>query len=289
MQTTHSVWSNFSQKNFLWICFFFQNSLLTVGMRGSYSVWCNDSRKKSYIPVDSPTSSFTEAMLQRICTQKKVLKTCHFSYFSFYRGHASAILCVMRIFSKIISTDLFFFLIQHLQRTCERHTQCDAFFLENISYRPVLFPNSVLAEDIRPCNNSGKKLTYLFFLLLQFLQRTCQQDTQCDAIFLRSTFYRPVLFHISVLTVDMRGPQFLQRTSERHTQSYAIFLKRNFYRPVLFSNSVPTEDMRRPWSMWCNKTWKKPFRPDVSPTSIFTEDKLKPYSVWCNFSQKYFL
>ena len=157
-------------------------------------------------------------------------------------------------------------------------------------------------------NNSRKKLTYLLFLLLQILQRTCEQHTQCDAIFLRSSFYRPILFHKSVLTVDMRGPysmwcnnsgknlwyllflllQSLQRTCERHTQCDAIFLKSFFYRPVLFPNSVPTEDMRRPWSVWCNNTWKRYFFSVVSPTSVFTEDMQTPNSVWCNFSQKYF-
>ena len=100
----------------------------------------------------------------------------------------------MEIFSKILFTDLFFFLIQYLQRTCDGHTQCDAITLKKI-------------------------ITYLLFLLLRFSQTTCKRHTHCDAIFLKSTFHRP----------------------------------------VLFPNSVPTEEMRR---------W---------------------YSLWCSFSQKYFL
>ena len=230
------------------------NSVLTEDMRRPYSVWCNKSRKYNYTPVVSPTPVCTEYMrrpysvwcsfsqkyflqtcffvfqyLQRTCdghtqcdaiTLKKVSHTCCFSYFSFYTGHANAKLSVMQFFPKVLFTDLFVFVFQYLQRICDGHTQCDAITLENI-------------------------ITHLLFLLLRFAQSTCDGHTQCDAVFPKSTFYRPVLFRISVPTEDMRRPysvwcnnsqksltyllflllQFLQRTSERHTQSDAIFLK----------------------------------------------------------------
>ena len=115
---------------------------------------------------------------------KKVLHTCCFSYFSFYRGHANAILSVMQFFSKVLFLDLFFFVIQ-------------------------------------------------------YPQRKCAGDTHCDAVFPKSTFYRSVLFHIS----------------------------------------VPTEDMRRPYSLRCNNSLKKSYMPVVYPTSVFTEEMQTPYVV----------
>ena len=96
-------------------------------------------------------------------TLEKIFDTCCFSYFSLYRGHANAILSVMRFFSKVFFTDLFFFLIQYLQRTCDGHDQCDAITLE-------------------------KSIFFLLFLLLQFSQRTSKRQTQSDAIFLKSIF-----------------------------------------------------------------------------------------------------
>ena len=68
-----------------------------------------------------------------IILQKKVLHTCCFSYFSFYRGNANAILSAMQFFSKVFFTDLLFFLIQCLQRTCDGHTQ-----LKNVLHKNVL-------------------------------------------------------------------------------------------------------------------------------------------------------
>ena len=126
----------------------------------------------------------------------------------------------MEIFSKILFTELFFFLIQYLQRTCDGHTQCDAITLEKI-------------------------ITYLLFLLLQFLQRKGKRYTWCDAILQK--FYRPVFFLI----------QYLQRTCNGHTQCDGNFLKKNtFYRPVFFPNSVIAEDMRRPFSVRCKFSQK---------------------------------
>ena len=107
-------------------------------------------------------------------TLEKVLNTCCFSYFSFYRIQAKALLCVMQFFSKVLFTDLFFFLIQYLQKTCDGQTQCNAITLL-------------------------KSLTYLLFLLLQSLQRTCELHTPCDAIFLRSTFTDLFFFLIQCL------------------------------------------------------------------------------------------
>ena len=248
----------------------------------------------------------------------------------------------MQFFSKVLSKDLFFFLIQYLQMTCDSNTQCDAIFLENTSYRPVLFPNSILAEDMRQpysvwCNNSRKKLTYLLFLLLQFLHRKCKQHTQqCDAFFLRSSFYRPVLFPNSIPTDDIRRQysvwcnitqksltnlsflllQFLQRTCERHTQCDAFFLENISYRPVLFL--IQNLQMTYDGNTQCDAiTLEKSLtyllflllqflqrkceqhtqcdafflrssfcRPVLFDKSVLTVDMRGPYSVWCNNSRK---
>ena len=144
-------------------------------MRGSYSVWCNNSRKKSYIPVVSPNSVFTEH-----------LRTPY------------SVWCDLS--QKVLSTELFFFLFQYLQRTCDGNTQCDSITLK-------------------------KSLTNLSFLLIQFLQRTCERHTQCDAIFLKSTFYRPVLFPNSIPTEDMRTPYSV----------WCHFSRKNFLQTCFFS------------------------------------------------------
>ena len=175
----------------------------------------------------------------------------------------------MQFFSKVLSKDLFFFLIQYLQMTCDSNTQCDTIFLENTSYKPVLFPNSILAEDMRQpysvwCNNSRKKglhtccfsyfsyyrwhatailsvmqffskilLTDLFFFLIQYLQMTCDSNTQCDAITLKKSFT-----NLSFLLL-----QFLQRTCERHTQCDAITLEKVFWY-LLF---LQLQSLQRTW------------------------------------------
>ena len=251
-------------------------------MRRPYSVWCNNSRQKSYIPVVSPTSVFTEDM------RTPYSVWCNFSQNYFFRiffpnsvltEYIRPSYSVWCNNSRKKITYLLFLLFQFLQRTCEQHTQYDAIFLRSTFYRPVVFHNSIQEWT---CNGHTlcdaitleKKLTNLLFLLFQFLQRKCEQHTQCDAFFLRRSFYRPVLFHKSVLTVDMRGPysvwcnisgknlwyllfllhQFLQRTCEQHTQCDAIFLRSTFYRPVIFPNSVIAEDIRRPYSVCCNNS-----------------------------------
>ena len=153
-------------------------------------------------------------------SQKYFLQSCSFSKFSACRGRATAIPSVMQLFSKMLFTDLF-------------------------------FPNSVPTEDMRQpysvwCNNTRKSLTNLLFLLLQFLQGTCERHTQCDAIFPESTFYRPVLFPNSVQAEDVRRPYPV----------WCKFSQKCFCRPVLFRNSVPTEDMRQPYSLWCINSLK---------------------------------
>ena len=138
-------------------------------------------------------------------------------------------LSVMQFFPKVLFTDLFFFVFQYLQRTCDIHTQCDAITLE-------------------------KNFAYLLSLLLQFLQSTCERHTQCDAIFPKSTIHRPVLFPNSVPTEDMRTSysvwcnfsqkvlftdlfffvfQYLQRTCNSHTHCDAITLEKSL-RYLLF-------------------------------------------------------
>ena len=156
-------------------------------MRPTYSMWCNNSRKKTYIPVVSPTSIFTEGMRTT---------------------HSDSVWCN---FSQKYFLYLFFSVIQKIQRTCDGHVQCDAMIRE-------------------------KCLTYLLFHLLQFLQRTCERHTQYDAIFLKSTFHRP----------------------------------------VLFPNSIFTWYMRRPYSVWCKNSREKTYIPVVSPTSVLTENKRTP-------------
>ena len=111
---------------------------------------------------------------------KKVLNTCCFSYFSFYRIQAKALLSVMQFFSKVLFTDLFFFLIQYLQKTCDGHTQCDAITLQ-------------------------KKFTYLVFLLPQFFLSKCERHTQCDAIFPKKKLFTDLFFFL-IQSLDMRRP-----------------------------------------------------------------------------------
>ena len=97
----------------------------------------------------------------------------------------------------------------------------------------------------------SKKILFtdLFFFLTQWLQRTCDGHFQCDASFLKSTFYSPVLSHYSVHAEDVRRPYLV----------WCNFSQKCFLQTCFFPNSVPIEDMRRP---------------DI---------------VWCSFSQKYFL
>ena len=112
----------------------------------------------------------------------------------------------MRNFPKIDFTDKFSFLIQYLLRKWDDHTQCDAKTLE-------------------------KSLIYLLFLLLRFLQRTYERLTQLDAIFFKSTFYRPVIIPNSALTEDVRRPYSvssnISRKKNKHTCCFVYF---SFYR-----------------------------------------------------------
>ena len=139
----------------------FPNSVHAEDVRRPYLVWCNFSQK-----CFLQTCFFLIQYLQRTCddhtqydaiTLEKVLQTCCFSYFSFYRVHVNAILSVMQFFPKVLFTDLFFFLIQCKQRTCDGHTQCDANFLKN-----------AFAD--------------LFFFVIQYPQRKCYGHNHCDAI-----------------------------------------------------------------------------------------------------------
>ena len=284
----------------------------------------------SYRPVLFPNSILAEDMRRHGHTQcdaitlEKVSHTCCFSYFSLYTGHANAKLSVMRFFWNVLFTDLFFFLIQYLQRTCDGHNQCDAItlekslrnlsflllqflqrtcechtqwdtiFLENISYRPVLFPNSILAEDMRRpysvwCNNSRKNLTYLLFsyfsfypghanailslmqffskklipifFLILYLQRTCDLHTLCDAITLQKNLHTCCFSYFSFSRGHANNT--LSRTCERDVSP----------------NSVLAEDMRTPYSVWCNLSQKNFYRPVFFPNTLLAEDMRRPYSV----------
>ena len=171
MRTTHSVWCNFSQKFFRHVLF--HNSVPTEDMRRPCSVWCNISRKKSYIPVVPPSSVFTEDVRT--------------PYSLWY------------IFSQSLFLDLFSFLIQYLQQTCDGHSQCKANFLKIIFYRPVLFLNSILTEDMRRpylvwCNNSKKES------------------------------YIPVVSPTSVFTEDMQTPNSLWCIFSQITFSELFYL-----------------------------------------------------------------
>ena len=115
-----------SQKYYSQNCSFFPNSVPTEDMRGPYPVWCNFLESTFHRLVLFPNSLPTEDMrlpysLWCNNSPKKVLHTCCFSFFSFYRGNVNAILSAMQFFSKVLFTDLLFFLIEFLQRTCNGH------------------------------------------------------------------------------------------------------------------------------------------------------------------------
>ena len=153
-------------------------------------------------------------------------------------------LSVMQFFPKVLFTDLFFFVFQYLQRTCDSHTQCDAITLKKVldtrCFSYFSFYRGQANAILSLMQFFSKVLfTDLFFLLIQYLQRTRDGHNQCDAITLEKNF----AYLLSLLL------QFLQSTCERHTQCDAIFPKSTIHRPVLFPNSVPTEDMRTSYSV----------------------------------------
>ena len=220
MRRSYSVWSNFLESTF-YRPVLFPNSVIAEDMRRPYSVWSNNTRKKSHIPVVSPTSVFAEVSRTPYSvwcnfSHKYFLQIWSISYFSNCRRRATAILSVMQL------SQIFFL------QTC-------------------FFPNSVIGEDMRRpysvwCNFSQKYFYRPVLFLIQYLQRTCYGQTQCDAI----TLDKSLTYLLFLLL------QFLQRTRERHTQFDAIYLTSTFYRPVLFPISVIAEDVRRPYSVWCN-------------------------------------
>ena len=230
-----------SQIFFLQTCFF-PKSVPTEDMRRPYSLWFNNSPKKSYLPVVSPTSIFTEEKrtpysvwcnfsqknftdlfffliqyLQRKCnghTQcdsiilKKSLRYVSFLLVQFLQRTCKRSTQCEAIFSKVLFTDLFFFLIQKFQKTCDGHTQCDAITLEKKSYISVVSPTSVFREVMRTpysvwCNFLKSVFSELFFYLIQYLQRTCDLHSQCVAFFSNFFFYRSAFFSNSVIAEDM--------------------------------------------------------------------------------------
>ena len=123
-------------------------------------------------------------------------------------------------------------------------------FLKSFSYRPVLFPNSVIAEDMRRPNSvwcifPEKKFLQICFFSNSVIAEDMRRSYSVWCNFSRNFFYRPVLiliqysqracdgqFQGDTITLDKSLTflsfllnQFLQRTCERNTQSEATFSK----------------------------------------------------------------
>ena len=143
MRTQHSVWSNFLESTF-YRPVLFHNLVIAEDMRRPYSVWCIFLEFFFYRSAFFSNSVTAEDMRRSYSvwcnfSQKYLIQNCSFS-------------------NSVLTEDVWLFRNAITLENSVIGRQCGAITLE-------------------------KSLTHLLFLLLQFLQKTCERHTQCDAIF----------------------------------------------------------------------------------------------------------